>query len=130
MKIKPSPLCDLCKIEEDSNEHMLISCTQSQQPWREVEDWLMEIGVREYTIDEQTVIFGDLQKSYWIIVVILITKKAIFNAKIDGKIPKLFSVKNNTISVYKHDLLKFRLMQKEDLFKKRWGMMIDYMEEE
>ena len=79
----------------------------------------MEIGVREYTIDEQTVILGELQKSYWMNVVILITKKVIFNAKIDGKIPKLFSVKNNTISVYKHELLKFQVMQKEDLFEKR-----------
>ena len=64
MKIKPSPICEMCNTEEDSNEHMLINCTISQQLWREVENWLSEIGLINYTIDEQNITLGEHQKSY------------------------------------------------------------------
>ena len=69
MKIKPSPICEMCNTDEDSNEHMFISCTVSQKLWREVEDWLSEIGLANYTIDEQKIILGEYQKSYWINIV-------------------------------------------------------------
>ena len=75
MKIKPSPICDLCKTEEDSYEHMLINCVKSQKLWREVEQWFLEIGVNDYVINENVIILAELQKSYWLKVIILITKK-------------------------------------------------------
>ena len=102
MKIKPSPVCGHCREVEDSNEHMLVSCSESQKLWREVENWLSVIGLIDYAIDEQTIILGELHKSYWINMVILITKKVIFNAKMDGKLPTIFSVKYNTKFVYNH----------------------------
>ena len=83
MKMKPSPLCEMCNTDEDSNEHMLIKCTISQRLWREVEGWLSEIGLANYMIDEQKIILGEYQKSYWINIVILMTKKVIFNTKLD-----------------------------------------------
>ena len=79
-------------------------------------------------IDEQTIILGESQKSYWINVVILITKKVIFNAKLNGKVPNLFSVKYQTKTLYNHEELKFSLIHKNDFFQKRWGMLIDHFE--
>ena len=128
MKIKDSSLCKMCNDEVDSTEHMLITCSKTQQLWREVEFWLSEVGLTEYTIDEQKNILGECQKSYWINIVILITKKVIFNAKLNGKVPNLFSVKYHTRILYNHEELKFRLIQKNDLFQRRWGMMIDHFE--
>ena len=75
MKLKDSPLCEMCKDETDSIEHMLITCPKTQSLWREVEFWLSEVGLVEYNIDEQRIILGENQKSYWINMVILITKK-------------------------------------------------------
>ena len=72
----------MCNLEMDSNEHMLINCTISQQLWSEVEFWLSEIGLKDYKIDEQKIILGETEKSYWINMVLLITKKVIFNAKL------------------------------------------------
>ena len=65
MKIKPSTICDLCKTEEDSNKHMLIHNIKTQKLWREVEQWFSEIGVRGYVINENIIILGELQKSYF-----------------------------------------------------------------
>ena len=75
IKLKDSSLCEMCKDEPDSIEHMLITCSKTQSLWREVEFWLSEVGLTEYTIDEQKIILGENQKFYWINIVILITKK-------------------------------------------------------
>ena len=122
IKSKDSSLCEICNDEMYSIEHMLITCSKTQHLWREVELWLSEMGLTEYTIDEQKMILGENQKSYWINVVILITKKVIFNAKLNGKVPNLFSVKYQTRILYNHEELKFSLIQKNDLFQKRWGI--------
>ena len=73
----------MCNSEMDSNEHMLINCRISQQLWSEVELWLSEIGLKDYKIDETKIILGENEKSYWVNMVLLITKKVIFNAKIE-----------------------------------------------
>ena len=70
---KESTLCDFRQIEEDSNEHMLIHCEVVKSLWREVELWILEIGVIDYVVDEQIIILGELQKSHWINAVILNT---------------------------------------------------------
>ena len=92
--------------------------------------WLSEIGLKDYKIDEKKIILGENEKSYWVNMVLLITKKVIFNAKIAGKIPSLFSVKYNLQTIYNNELLKSRLIQKEYIFERRWGIMMDYIEEQ
>ena len=113
-----------------SNEHMLINCRISQQLWSEVELGLSEIGLKDYKIDEQKIILGVNEKSYWVNMVLLITKKVIFNAKIAGKVPNIFSVKYNLKTTYTNELLKSKLTHKEYIFEKRWGILMDYMEEQ
>ena len=130
MKIKNSSLCEMCNIEEDSIEHMLITCPKSDKLWRDVESWLEEIGLTEYNIDEQKIILGENQKSYWINAIIVITKKVIFNAKLSSKVPNIYSVKHQTKSLYTYEELKFNLIQRNDNFERRWGMLINYFEEQ
>ena len=72
---------------------MLIQCEIVQVLWRKVESWISEIGDLDYVIDDRNIIVGELQKSYWLNIIILNTKINIFNAKIDGRIPNIFSVK-------------------------------------
>ena len=81
MKIKYSQTCDFCLKEEDSNEHMLIECENVQKLCHEVESWMAEVGVIEYLINENIIIFGELQKAHWLNAVILINKKKHFQRK-------------------------------------------------
>ena len=62
---------------------MLTYFEMVQKLWREIETWISEIGVLEYVIDDNTIIVGELQKYYWLNIIILNTKRTIFNAKID-----------------------------------------------
>ena len=50
--IKDSELCSLCKTEKYSNEHMLILCEVSNLIWTQVQSWIQDIGIDEYTISD------------------------------------------------------------------------------
>ena len=82
MGIKDSPLCDFCHKEEDSNEHLLLECEKVKTLWLEAENWIAEIGVVDYRINDRIIILDELQKADWLNAVILITTKTIFNARI------------------------------------------------
>ena len=88
------------------------------------------MGLTDYNIDEQKIILGENQKSYWINAIIVITKKVIFNAKLSSKVPNIYSVKHQTKSLYTYEELKFSLIQRNDNFERRWGMLINYFEEQ
>ena len=60
MNQKASILCDFCKSEDDSNEHMHLYCELVKQIWREVELWISQIGVVDYVITEERIILGEL----------------------------------------------------------------------
>ena len=75
MRIKDSPLCNFCAQKEDSNEHMLIECETVQTLWHQIEEWISSIGVMDYSITNSVIILGELQKSFWLYAIILITKK-------------------------------------------------------
>ena len=62
MKQKSSIICDFCKDETDSNEHMFLNCVIIRQLWREVENWISQIGVVDYIINEERIILGELKK--------------------------------------------------------------------
>ena len=52
---------------------MLLECQLSKHLWECVENWIREIGVLQYAITEKTNILGELNKAYWLNIVILNT---------------------------------------------------------
>ena len=57
---------------------MLIEGQVSTKLWNSVEEWIKEIGVMEYSLSNKVRIFGELDKAYWLNIIVLNTKKAIF----------------------------------------------------
>ena len=55
-------MCSLCKTEKDSNEHMLNLCEVSKLIWTNVESWIREIGIDEYTISDEKSFFGRIKR--------------------------------------------------------------------
>ena len=130
MKQKSSVLCDFCKNESDSNEHMFLSCAVIRQLWRDVENWISQIGVADYVINEEIIILGELKKSHWLNSIILLTKKIIFTSKLNLTIPTMFCIKAEVKSLFEYEKLKFILLDRYDLLEKRWGMMLEYFEDD
>ena len=129
MRIKDSPLCNFCNEHEDSNEHMLIECDKVKSLWLEVERWISEIGVVNYLINDRIIILGELQKAHWVNAVILLTKKTIFNARVNITIPTMESIKNQVKTLYRYEKYKYTLCDREDKLEQRWGILLDYFEE-
>ena len=129
MRIKDSPLCNFCNEHDDSNEHMLIECDNVKSLWLEVENWISDIGVDNYHINNKTIILGELHKAHWINAVILLTKKPIFNARTSITIPTINSIKNQVKNLYRYEKYKYTLCDREDKLEQRWGILLEYFEE-
>ena len=129
MKIKESPNCNFCKELEDSNEHMLLECENVKDLWLKVENWISDIGLVNYHLNNKKIILGELYKAHWINAIILITKKVIFNARTNINIPTLDSIKIQVKNLYKYEKYKYTLCDREDKLEQRWGILLDYFEE-
>ena len=129
MRIKDSPVCNFCATNEDSIEHMLIECEIVQSLWHEIEEWIAFIGVVNYSIENSVIVLGELQKSFWINAIILITKKTIFNARINDTIPKFESIQTQVKNLYIYEKNKYTLLERIDKLEQRWGMLLEHYEE-
>ena len=48
--IKDTNICNICNIESDSNEHMLLYCEKTDTLWKQTENWLKTIGLIDYNL--------------------------------------------------------------------------------
>ena len=71
----------MCKTEIDSIEHMFLGCCHSITLWKNVTDWIRELGMPDYILTASRIIIGDLENALAINTIILHTKKVIYNAK-------------------------------------------------
>ena len=94
-----------------------------------MESWIAEIGVVDYLINDRIIILGELQKAHWINAVILLTKKTIFNSRINTTCPPFESIKKQVKNLYNYEKYKYTLCDREDKLEQRWGILLDYFEE-
>ena len=97
---------------------MLIECNKVKSLWTEVERWIAEIGVVDYLINDRIIILGELQKAHWINAVILLTKKTIFNSRINNTCPTFVSIKKQVKNLYNYKKYKYTLCDSEDNWNK------------
>ena len=112
----------MCNSERDSNYHMLITCSKVTSLWRDVENWIRNLGITEYHLTERRKIIGDLENSGQINIIILNTKKTIFQSKRDGTQPTIHQVKSNVQQCYLYDKYKAIINDKEYIFGKKWSL--------
>ena len=86
--IKTCPNCDICQ-KVDNLEHFFYYCQETEQFWRQVENWLSNIGTEkiELTVLETLLGFFDYKSVlyYAINYVLIIAKYYINKTKKDGK---------------------------------------------
>ena len=75
-----------------------------------------------YHLTERRKIIGDLENTGQINIIILNTKKNIFQSKCDGTLPIIHQVKSNVQQCYLHDRYKAIINNKEHLFGKKWSL--------
>ena len=85
-KIVETPLCAFCKSEEESLEHLLFHCKDTEGFWKEVLSWLAIHRKEILNFSLIDVLFGkfDIEKDFMVINhVLLIGKLFIYRCKLD-----------------------------------------------
>ena len=122
IKIKDSELCSMCQLVKDSNYHMLVTCNKVITLWEKVETWIRNLGMKDYHLTDRRKIIGDLENTSQINIIIINTKKTIFQSRCDGSLPTILQVKYNVKQCYLHDRYKSIIHNKDYLFGKKWSL--------
>ena len=78
--IKPTNICGMCNMAEDTIEHMFLKCIHSRKLWSDVRDWIIQLGMIDYNLSDMRKILGDMENALAINCIILVTKKVIYNS--------------------------------------------------
>ena len=127
-KIQADDTCSICHIAKDSNYHMLLECTSTQNLWLAVENWIRQICHNDYNLSDRRKIIGDLENNDSINIIILNTKKVLYLSKLDKKEPHISHVQSNVRKVYNHDLYKYSINNKQVLFERKWSLLLDFFQ--
>ena len=60
MNIKETEACAYCQ-ERETNVHAFILCDRVQNIWREVTQFLIQLGYRHFRLEQNILIFGDTE---------------------------------------------------------------------
>ena len=93
MGSKRNDICSMCQNEADSNSYVLLHCQKSKEIWSDIERWIIHLGVKDYTLTENSIITGDINKSCLLTIIILFAKITIYSANLKDKTPNFFNFK-------------------------------------
>ena len=115
----------MCQIESDSNPHMLLYCQKSKKLWSDVERWINHLGVRDYTLTENSIITGDINKGCLLSIIILFAKITIYNAKMREMTPNFLNFKILSKNQYIQAKYIANITGKVNDFEKEWHLLVN-----
>ena len=119
-------MCSQCKTSKDSNSHMLLHCTVSNNLWKSVEIWIRNLGMDNYHLTDRKKILGDLENISPINIIILNTKKVIYLGKLEGKSLSLTWLHACIKAIYKHEHYTGLINKKITSFEKKWSLFLRF----
>ena len=78
--IRDNNLCDECGAIE-TIPHLLFNCPERQNLWQDVSDWLRRTTNRNTSMDDKSVILGNINNNLICIYVTIVTKHEIYKTK-------------------------------------------------
>ena len=120
MGIVPSNVCDFCKEEKDSIEHLFWTCGYVGRFWQDLENLIREkcTTAANITFTKNLVLFGtdnNFRTDYIFDFIILSAKLFIYKCKFDNTAPSILSFRNQLKQKYKVEEYNAKLSL--DMFK-------------
>ena len=125
-RIKEVDTCSICDTDNDSNFHMLVTCSRVRDVWSCVETWIRSLGMVNYHLTDRKKILGDLENSSQINIILLNVKKTIYQSKLDCRSPTLLQVQLNVKQVFNHEYYNSIINNREHLFKRKWSLLLNF----
>ena len=85
--------------------------------------WIRELGMVNYNLSTDKIIFGDLENLTCINTIILLTKNKIYNAMKKEQIPNIFSIENDVRNFYFLEKYKHYVKGKGKMFEKQYSLL-------
>ena len=102
---------------------MILSCPVIVELWKEVNNWINEIGFINYKLSENRIILGDIENGITLTTIILLTKKVFYNSFKKETIPSIAHIKNETKKFFYLEKYDYFIKHKIHIFNKRWHLL-------
>ena len=124
-----SPLCNFCKKEVESFEHLFCYCKCTEAFWQAFISWLRKQNICVETITLSTILFGEFRESEDNIILnhlILMAKFFIYKFKVSNMEPslKVFEAKIKFVyDIERQIAVKYRLTKHYN----KWEKLLTYI---
>ena len=124
MKISITPICRICKNEDETLLHLFCRCPSVDQLWSCISNWIFDVIHIRVVFQELIIILGYQNKdnrSIPINTLIMASKSYIFWAARNGKTKYFNSDKNRIIKTFKEQELIAKKNFSLEKFDKSWN---------
>ena len=124
--VLPSPACSLCGKENESLEHILISCNYAREFWAEVIKWLRNLKVNINNLNNREILFGmsNCEDEIFVNHVLMIAKQYLYSCRCKNKSPliKVFNARIRKIEILELEVAKSK--NKLPDYTAKWGKFL------
>ena len=124
--VLPSPACSLCGKENESLEHILISCNYAREFWAEVIKWLHNLKVNINNLNNREILFGmsNCEDEIFVNHVLMTAKQYLYSCRCKNKSPliKVFNARIRKIEILELEVAKSK--NKLPDYTAKWGKFL------
>jgi len=120
-----NPICNLCKLHDETIQHLLVECEYTQNLWQSVINWVRNKTEIFLQIVKQDKILGYFKnKTYKIPIntIIMVTKQYIFNNCQNNRPLNIYELQIKLNTIYQEEKYIAKLNNKEENFNTVWDI--------
>ena len=118
-KIKETPTCTFCNIYNETIEHLLWECNLSKNLWIKITKWINSLLPQQQQMEifnQKKILLGTTSADLSIEYIKLITKRYLYDCKLEEKIPKF----ENLLQIIKYTINLSKINYSKELFEIKW----------
>ena len=118
--VRDDAYCSFCKRYPETIYHIFIECTIVKQFWRQVKNWLIEVFRINIELNDEEILFGVDDGSYFVKLVVLLAKFHIYKQKMNNAHPSLKCLKFDIMKHHENDEYYFGSNDRMAKYESRW----------
>lgn len=121
-KLSNSPLCEYCKTEYETLEHLFFECNTIKRFWETFVSWFEAMTDTEITLDLETISFCNHENSL-VNTLIILAKQHIFARRILERPPNIYILKEKIFAIIKMERDQAFRTGRFKPFVKKWKQL-------
>lgn len=122
-KLIDSPLCQYCRLDYETPEHIFYSCNIVKRFWEMFTAWFECLQDIEINLSQQNIYFCNYDNDDLLNTLLLIAKQYIFYAKTIDREPNVYIFKERVMEIIRIERFSALQQGKYKKFVKKWKRM-------